>query len=52
MPKKKSYHHGDLKNALIKAGVEILAKDGVIVPAQGGIESGCESRRTIFAFCG
>jgi AcrR family transcriptional regulator len=28
MPKKK-YHHGDLKNALIKAGVEILAKDGV-----------------------
>ncbi|MBK9601169.1 MAG: TetR/AcrR family transcriptional regulator [Anaerolineales bacterium] len=30
MPKKKTYHHGDLKNALIKAGVEILAKDGVI----------------------
>ena len=30
MPKKKNYHHGDLKNALIKAGVEILAKDGVI----------------------
>jgi len=29
MPKKKTYHHGDLKNALIKAGVEILAKDGV-----------------------
>ena len=29
MPKKKAYHHGDLKNALIKAGVEILAKDGV-----------------------
>ena len=29
MPKKKNYHHGDLKNALIKAGVEILAKDGV-----------------------
>ena len=27
--KKKTYHHGDLKNALIKAGVEILAKDGV-----------------------
>jgi AcrR family transcriptional regulator len=25
----KSYHHGDLKNALIKAGVEILAKEGV-----------------------
>ena len=25
----KSYHHGDLKNALIKAGVEILAQDGV-----------------------
>jgi len=24
-----SYHHGDLKNALIKAGVKILAKDGV-----------------------
>jgi AcrR family transcriptional regulator len=29
MPEKKTYHHGDLKNALIKAGVEILAKDGV-----------------------
>ena len=28
MPPKK-YHHGDLKNALIKAGVEILSKDGV-----------------------
>lgn len=29
MPKKKTYHHGDLKNALIQAGVEILAQDGV-----------------------
>ena len=28
MPRK-TYHHGDLKNALIKAGVDILAKDGV-----------------------
>lgn len=28
MPNKK-YHHGDLKNALIQAGVEILAKEGV-----------------------
>lgn len=28
MPSKK-YHHGDLKNALTKAGVEILAKEGV-----------------------
>jgi AcrR family transcriptional regulator len=27
--RKKTYHHGDLKNALIKAGMEILAKDGV-----------------------
>jgi AcrR family transcriptional regulator len=27
--KKKTYHHGDLKNALIQAGVEILAEDGV-----------------------
>ena len=27
MPPKK-YHHGDLKNALIKAGVEILSKEG------------------------
>jgi AcrR family transcriptional regulator len=25
----KSYHHGDLKNALIKAGVEILSKEGI-----------------------
>jgi AcrR family transcriptional regulator len=25
----KKYHHGDLKNALINAGVEILAKEGV-----------------------
>ena len=28
MPSKK-YHHGDLKNALIQAGVEILAQEGV-----------------------
>lgn len=28
MPHKK-YHHGDLKNALIKAGVEILSKEGI-----------------------
>lgn len=27
MPAKK-YHHGDLKNALIKAGIEILSKEG------------------------
>jgi len=25
----KNYHHGDLKNALIKAGVDILAKEGI-----------------------
>ncbi|MBN1691012.1 MAG: TetR/AcrR family transcriptional regulator [Dehalococcoidia bacterium] len=25
----KRYHHGDLKNALIKAGIEILSRDGV-----------------------
>lgn len=29
MSHKKSYHHGDLKNALIKAGTEILAQEGV-----------------------
>jgi AcrR family transcriptional regulator len=29
MSKKNTYHHGDLKNALIKAGTEILAKNGV-----------------------
>jgi len=28
MPSKK-YHHGDLKNALIKAGIEILSKEGI-----------------------
>lgn len=28
MPRK-NYHHGDLKNALIKAGVEILSKEGM-----------------------
>ena len=28
MPPKK-YHHGDLKNALIKAGIEILSKEGI-----------------------
>lgn len=28
MPPKK-YHHGDLENALIKAGIEILAKEGI-----------------------
>lgn len=27
--KAKTYHHGDLKNALIKAGVEILSKEGI-----------------------
>ena len=27
MPEK-NYHHGDLKNALLKAGIEILAKEG------------------------
>ena len=52
MPKKKTYHHGDLKNALIKAGVEILAKDGVSglslrkVAMQGGSKSLC----AVFAF--
>jgi AcrR family transcriptional regulator len=25
----KSYHHGDLKNALIQAGIKILAEDGI-----------------------
>ncbi|KAA3657936.1 MAG: TetR/AcrR family transcriptional regulator [Chloroflexi bacterium] len=29
MAKKNTYHHGDLKNALIKAGIEILAKNGI-----------------------
>ena len=29
MPGKDSYHHGDLKNALIEAGADILSKDGV-----------------------
>jgi AcrR family transcriptional regulator len=28
MPRKK-YHHGDLKNALIRAGIEIISKDGL-----------------------
>lgn len=28
MPRK-TYHHGDLKNALIQAGIEILAEEGV-----------------------
>lgn len=27
--REKKYHHGDLKNALIKAGAEILAQEGV-----------------------
>jgi AcrR family transcriptional regulator len=29
MPKKKTYHHGDLKNALIEAGTQIVSKEGV-----------------------
>jgi AcrR family transcriptional regulator len=29
MSKKSQYHHGDLKNALIQAGIDILSKDGV-----------------------
>src|SRR5215216_442566 len=28
MPRKK-YHHGDLKNALIRAGIQILSKEGI-----------------------
>jgi AcrR family transcriptional regulator len=28
-PEKSSYHHGDLKNALIEAGIEILSQEGV-----------------------
>jgi AcrR family transcriptional regulator len=28
MPRKK-YHHGDLKNALIRAGIDILSKEGI-----------------------
>lgn len=29
MKKSGAYHHGDLKNALIKAGIQVLAQDGV-----------------------
>lgn len=29
MQRKKTYHHGDLKNALIRAGVQILSKEGI-----------------------
>ncbi len=29
MTQKSKYHHGDLKNALIEAGIDILAQDGV-----------------------
>jgi AcrR family transcriptional regulator len=29
MKKIATYHHGDLKNALIKAGIQVLAKEGV-----------------------
>ena len=29
MKKTGTYHHGDLKNALIKAGIQVLAQDGV-----------------------
>jgi len=29
MENKNTYHHGDLKNALISAGVEILAREGI-----------------------
>jgi AcrR family transcriptional regulator len=29
MPRKKAYHHGDLKNALIAAGADVLSKEGV-----------------------
>lgn len=29
MPKREQYHHGDLKNALIQAGIDILARQGV-----------------------
>jgi AcrR family transcriptional regulator len=29
MAEKNAYHHGDLKNALIEAGIEILSKEGL-----------------------
>lgn len=29
MKRTNSYHHGDLKNALIRAGIQVLAQDGV-----------------------
>jgi AcrR family transcriptional regulator len=29
VPRKSSYHHGDLKNSLVQAGIEILSKDGM-----------------------
>jgi len=29
MTRKNQYHHGDLKNALIQAGIEILSREGV-----------------------
>jgi AcrR family transcriptional regulator len=29
MPGKNTYHHGDLKNALIRAGADILSREGV-----------------------
>lgn len=29
MSRKNQYHHGDLKNALIQAGIEILSREGV-----------------------
>jgi AcrR family transcriptional regulator len=29
MPARDNYHHGDLKNALIKAGADLLSKEGV-----------------------
>jgi AcrR family transcriptional regulator len=29
MKSQKTYHHGDLKNALIEAGIEVLAREGI-----------------------
>ena len=43
---RKNYHHGDLKNALIQAGIEILAKEGI-----GGLSLRKAARKAGVSLC-
>ena len=49
---RENYHHGDLKNALIQAGIEILAEEGVgaLSLRKAARKAGARSRSTLCPF--